>query len=260
MKDFFGYKDEYLATQKGYNLMRFINPIPCMVCGDMEFIEHGPFCHECFEKFTDLLNSYCPVCGGDKNECLCTSVNGIKKMYFLFWYDKRWSADFVSKIKYEGDYRYVSYFGKLIADNIKENMGKMNFSGVCFVPRSRENFNKRGFDQARLMAESVAYHLQIPLLDCLKRFGKSDEQKKLSGYERRKNVKNKFFVDYKGLVNENGEIPSKVLLIDDVITTGATVRECAYLLRKSGVRSVFVGAIAKTSLKKYKKGRYKKKR
>ena len=255
-----GYKDEYLSTKRGYNLLRFFNPLPCMTCNEMEFVESGPFCEECYEQFEKILMSSCSMCGGDKDECKCFNISGIKKMYFLFWYERIRGAYFVSKIKYGGDHRYISYFGKLIAEEIMKRESKILFDGVCFVPRSPKNVKERGFDQSKLLAESVAYYLGLPVLNCLKRVGKAEEQKKLSGGERRLNVKNKFDVSFAHLVNEHGEIPSKVLLIDDVVTTGSTIRECSYHLRKSSVRSVFVGAIASTPVRKYKKRRYKRKK
>lgn len=253
MKDFLGYKDEYLSTKKGYNLLRFFNPLHCMICGEVDSTNDGPFCEKCYNEFEKLLNSTCPVCGGSIKECVCLELSSIKKLYFLFWYDKVWSAEFVSEIKYGGDYRYISYFGKLIADVILNDSDKIPFSGVCYVPRSKRNVRIRGFDQSKLLAESVSYHLELPLLHCLKRIGKSEEQKKLSGLDRMENVKNKFMIDYSELVNEHGVIPSSLLLIDDVVTTGATVNECTSLLKKCGVRRVYVGAIAQTPFVKRKK-------
>jgi len=226
--------------------------MPCMICGEIDSSEEGPFCKECFEKFSTLLSTPCPVCGGKREECECCELTGIKKVFFLFWYYKDISSDMIIKVKYLGDKREISYLGYLIAETVKEE----EFSGVCFVPRMKNNIKKLGFDQAKLLAESVAFHLGLPIVDCIGRKGRSAEQKKLSGADRRRNVKNKFFVDAEKLKFENGKIPSKLLLIDDVVTTGSTVKECSYLLRKVGVKSVYVGAIAKTPTRKT---RYKRK-
>ncbi len=191
--------------------------------------------------------------------CKCFKPKGIRDLFFLFWYDGLLSADIVAIIKYRGERRYASYFGKLIAERIEEKSTDIKIDGVCYVPRALKNVRKRGFDQSKLIAESVAYYLNVPLLHCIERKGKSEEQKKLSGEERRKNVKNKFFVRIDNLVSENGKIPSNVLLIDDVVTTGSTIKECSYLLGKKGIRNVYVGAIAKTPTRRQKKKKYRRK-
>ncbi len=252
MKDLLGYKDEYLSTKRGYNLLRLFAPMSCMICGEIDSSEEGPFCKECFEKFSAMLSMSCPICDGKREECECCELTGIKKVFFLFWYYKDVSSDMIKRVKYLGDKREISYLGYLISKAVKNE----EFSGICFVPRTKKNIKRTGFDQSKLLAESVAFHLGLPLIECLGRKGRSAEQKKLSGADRRRNVKNKFFVDVEKLKFENGKIPSKILLIDDVVTTGSTVKECSYLLRKSGVKSVFVGAIAKTPTRKT---RYKRK-
>jgi competence protein ComFC len=260
MKDFLGYKDSFLALKKRYNLLRFFSPTPCMICGEIDSVDEGPFCKECYREFVALFNNPCPLCGGDREECECFAIKGTKGISFLFWYDNELSKKVLLTAKYKGDERYISYFGELIAKNIKSQFNKVSFDGVCFVPRSKENINSRGFDQSKILAESISYHLNVPVLKALVRSGKSEEQKKLSGQERRKNVKNKFVVDYYGLANSDGVIPSQILLIDDVITTGSTILECSYLLRKAGVRNIYVASIAKTPLKRNKKKRYRRKK
>lgn len=257
MKDFLGYKDEYLSTKRGYNLFRFLAPLPCMICKEIDFVDEGPFCSSCYEKFEKLLYALCPMCAGDKRECICINVRGVDRLFFPLWYDKALGTKLVLNIKYLGEKRYVSYFGALIANVIKCERETEDFSCVCFVPRSKENIKSKGFDQSKILAESISYYLEIPLISCLKRTGKSEEQKKLSGEDRRKNVKNKFSIERHTLVDENGVVPKNVLLIDDIVTTGSTVRECAYLLKKWGVKHVYVGAVAVTPNRRRKKGRYR---
>ncbi len=231
-----------------------------MVCKETDVSNDAPFCTECYNNFKELFFKPCIICGNSTDNCQCFKPQGIKELFFLFWYDGLLSSDIISTIKYRGERRYTSYFGKLIADRIKAKSPSLKLDGVCYVPRSLNNIRKRGFDQSKLMAESVSYYLNVPLLHCIKRKGKSEEQKKLSGEERRKNVKNKFFIKLGNLIFESGEIPSNILLIDDVITTGSTIKECVYLLNKMGVRNVFVGAIAKTPLQRRKKRSYKRKK
>lgn len=259
MKDFFGYVDEFLSSRKGYKFLRILNPTPCLVCGEMDFVEDGPLCKDCFEKLKGVLSALCPICHVTGEECICNKISGISRLFFAFWYETELSRVIVSKIKYAGDKRYLSYCGKLIADRVLCGDNDIKIDGVCYVPRARKNAKRIGFDQARFLAESVAFYLNVPLITCLKRTGKSEEQKKLSGIERLKNVKNKFRVNRKKLIDNAGKIPSRILLVDDVITTGATIKECSYLLRKAGVKKVYAACVAKTPLKRrrYKRVRRK---
>jgi competence protein ComFC len=259
MKDLWGYKDEFLSTKRTYRILRIFSQLPCMVCRESGFIEDGPFCAECYEKVRQLYSAPCSICGEDKRKCQCVGIRGAKDYCFLFWYDSLLSSELVAKIKYLGERRYVSFFGKLLANEIGNLQSMRGCKGVCYVPRSKENIRMRGFDQSKLLAESIAFYLGLPLIHCIKRSGRSEEQKKLSGEERLKNVKNKFSMDYVQLVGEGGEIPSKLLLVDDVVTTGSTVKECTFLLRKSGVRNVIVASIAKTPQKRMRKKRYRRK-
>ena len=253
MKDFLGYKDTYLSTKRWYNLLRLFSPLKCMFCGEVEFTDDGPFCPECYEKFLQLLSKPCPYCGCSGDECKCSVTAGVKKHFFMFWYHGEFVTEIVSKLKYDGEKRYITFLGELLAQKIKESCGKINFTGICYVPRAKSSIKRIGFDQAKLLAECVAFYLNLPVFPCLERKKEGKEQKKLSGAERRKNIKQKYAVSINNLVNESGEIHSKLLLIDDVVTTGSTIQECSYILRRSGVSSVCVASIAKTPFKKRKR-------
>ena len=98
-----------------------------------------------------------------------------------------------------------------------------------------------GGDQSKLIAAGVAEGLEIPLKPLLARREKrASDQKLLDAVERRKNVKNTFFpakeaADYR-----------RVLLVDDVTTTGSTIDECADILREAGVKQVVKAVLART--------------
>jgi competence protein ComFC len=257
IKDFFGYIDDFLSTKKGYKFLRILNPTPCFVCGEIAFVDEGPLCLECYEKFSSLLTAVCPFCHAYADECECNKISGIEEIFFAFWYETALSRKIVSKLKYAGDRRQLSYCGKLISQKVLSCETDLKIDAVCYAPRSKRNEKKIGFDQAKFLAESVAFYLNVPLLHCLERTGRSAEQKKLSGIERMKNVKNKFRVNHKRLKGYGMKPPARLLLVDDVITTGATIRECSYFLRKAGVKKVYAACVAKTPLKRKKK-RYKK--
>lgn len=96
------------------------------------------------------------------------------------------------------------------------------------VPLHWKRFNDRGFNQSELLARQ----LPIPVISLLRRYRATSPQVKLSREQREKNVSNAF-----SLI-KNVRLPERVLLIDDVFTTGATISACAKVLKMAGVKEI----------------------
>jgi ComF family protein len=101
---------------------------------------------------------------------------------------------------------------------------------VVPVPLHRSRLAKRGFNQAELMARGVARRINAPVLDKLKVVGRTRDQVELSAGARRANVAGAFV----GAFASRGAVVGGILLVDDLFTTGATLSECAEVLRKAG--------------------------
>jgi ComF family protein len=112
--------------------------------------------------------------------------------------------------------------------------------GVVPVPLYRKRLRQRGFNQSALLAKHAAGNLGVPLVtDCLMKTRDTVQQVGLDAVERKKNIRNAFAVQ-----NREPVYGKKILLVDDVITTGATVRECSKVLKKAGAHDVYVLALA----------------
>jgi len=108
------------------------------------------------------------------------------------------------------------------------------------VPLHRARLRARGYNQALELAKPLAKALGVPLLrDALRRVRATDAQSELSAAARRRNVRGAFVARF------DGEIPAHVALLDDVFTTGATLGECARVLKRAGVAKVDVWALAR---------------
>lgn len=102
------------------------------------------------------------------------------------------------------------------------------------VPLSKRKLKWRGFNQAEEIAKEIAKFFKIPLIsDCLVKKRETEDQVNLSEKERKKNLKGAFFVQNPEKIS--GE---KILLIDDVYTTGSTIRECAKVLKEARAKKV----------------------
>jgi len=107
---------------------------------------------------------------------------------------------------------------------------------VLPVPLYKKRLRERGFNQSALLGKYVAKRLGRPLnLYSLIRNRDTRPQVGLSAKERKKNIRNAFEIREQGVIKGR-----RVLLIDDVFTTGATARECSKVLRKAGAQEIFV--------------------
>ncbi len=215
-------------------LLRLIVPLKCMGCGEVT-LENVPFCRNCLSEFAELVKAKCPVCGRDKENCICA---GYGKTKFLFYYDTKISKRIIASMKYHATAFKADYFAGLLMLQLPCDV---NFDAVVFPPRSKKNIRRYGFDQSEMIASALAKKLCIPCLKALHRTGHHKEQKLLSAEQRRKNVSGAFTSDAKSLSDVK-----KVILFDDVMTTGATINECTKILKKSGVRKITVLTLART--------------
>ena len=112
---------------------------------------------------------------------------------------------------------------------------------VAFVPLHRVRRNERGFDQAEHVANTVSHVLKRPLVPVLARVKKTTQQAKLADDERARAIDASAFQ----FRREIAAIPAKVLLVDDVWTTGTTLRAAAQVLRQAGVQEVWAFTLAR---------------
>jgi ComF family protein len=112
---------------------------------------------------------------------------------------------------------------------------------VTFVPIDQERWRERGFDQAKILAQSTAEHLKLKYSPTIERQKSVSPQTRLSASQRRRNLRGVFSI----LKPES--VPGKnVLLVDDVLTTGSTVSACSRVLKQAGAKSVCVLTICHT--------------
>ena len=105
------------------------------------------------------------------------------------------------------------------------------FDGIAYVPLSGKSRRARGYDQSRLLARRLGKALGIPVVKALRKCRDTQTQHQLSREERAENVRGAYScgMDLSG---------RSLLLVDDIVTTGSTLRECAAALYDSGAQSV----------------------
>ena len=140
-------------------------------------------------------------------------------------------------LKEDIDENMVDYFSKSICSKIKSQYKNIKFDCVVPIPMYEKKKKIRGYNQSEILAKRVADNLLVNYDDkVLTQPFDTKTQHILSYDERIENVKGKYFA--------NANSYNNILLIDDIITTGATMNECAKMLKKSGAENVYFASVA----------------
>ena len=154
----------------------------------------------------------------------------------------------IHKFKYHANLTAGKLLGQMLAESVKhhamENTDLATPDLMIPVPLHRWRRWLRGFNQAEILAEHIASELHIPVAtNIVHRKHKTPSQKGLSRSERQKNLRHTFAIQKKQLSKIEGKC---IAIVDDVVTTTATVRELSALLMKLGAKDVQVWALART--------------
>lgn len=222
----------------------------CQVCGKYDKrIGENYICYDCFKKLKKISPPHCIKCGigidlNSKynlcNDCIRIS-RYFEQIKSPFYYDGL-IKELIHDYKYCNKPFYYKLFAKLLTDYMMQN-GYINFDYIISVPLHKIKQRKRGFNQTELIAISISKNLSIPYLKALKRAKNTVKQSNLSAIQRKDNLKNVFDIYNK---NINNIINNKrILIIDDIFTTGATFNECSKVLLRSGAAAIYGLTIAR---------------
>lgn len=203
---------------------------------DMLFPTRCVFCHTSLTREAATPPCVCVSCR--KSLPWCTT-NGPDVYAPLYYRDAARSA--IHRYKFNGSVSYAKTFGLLMAQIVPSG----DFDAVTFVPCSLPRRLKRRFDQSELLARVLAKHLQLPLYRLLRRKRHSKAQfRQKDTSARRENVKYAYAVRAK--VAKAPTLNARILLVDDIHTSGATFEECRRVFQEAGWTSVRLVCIAKT--------------
>lgn len=207
---------------------------------DLLFPPKCPFCG----KITDSPG-ICPACRAAlpwvPDEETVRELPGGVRCAAPLWYGGL-AREGLLRFKFEGHSAAARPLGELIAQCAAEHFGG-EFDTVTWVPVSRKRLRQRGYDQAELLARSACRLWGVSAERLLEKRRDNPAQSSLEGAEaRRENV-----ADVYQARNAAGK---RVLLIDDICTTGATLASCARTLREAGAESVVCAAVARTPQEK----------
>ena len=232
----------------GLQLLDFLYPLHCVLCGTKVPADSGELCADCLETFPKNEPPFCPYCGQGRlpqpDPTLCPSCQGKP-----FVFDQAWSAllyegpvrDCLHHFKYRERALLAKPFSDILAHFAETSLPLTGFDAIIPAPLFSRREKERGYNQSLLLSQPIGPAFGLPLLrHSLIRSRETPSQISLSKEKRLKNVSGAFEVRTPHLIQKK-----RLLLVDDILTTGATANACASALKEAGAVSVCVLTLAR---------------
>jgi len=227
------------------NLRELIFPsgFTCDVCGAETF--NGNLCADCLKTITFNNQATCPVCGRKTVRpeiCFeCKDNPPLFKQAVSSLVYKDGAVALVHKFK-NGNGYLKDYFAELIAANVKK-LPKPDC--IVYVPMTDKAVRRRGYNQGQLLADSLSKLIGVPVAkNAVTKIKQTAEQKALNRREREQNLHGCF------KINDKNAVKGKtVLILDDILTTGATADEMCKIILRAGANCVYFATVASVEYK-----------
>lgn len=204
-------------------MLRRLFPPKCVLCGGLLSERETDLCGACWTGLPDFVNSHRKLRYIDEWTAVC-------------YYEGK-ARESLLRFKFSGRRSYAAAYGRLLAARISRLGGEYDI--LCYVPVSKKRLRRRGYDQGALLAAAVGRELGIPVTSALRKIRDNPPQSGISDAARRRaNVTGVYRAEYPKLQGK------RVLLLDDILTTGATMCECARVLRTAGAVQITAAAFA----------------
>lgn len=233
-------------------ILFYLSVPKCVGCKSRLDISDGALCPECMKEYDEVKKRNCSICSKKLSECNCSTFflksHYVHKVIKVFRYVQREdlpSNNLIYSLKRDNRKDVLEFLtGELAAalENSLEDLDKCVFVNV---PRRRSEKKKYGFDHAELLARSLAKRFSAEYYQPI--ISKSNKaQKKTVGRERIKNAKFALKRNARDLTGR------QVIIVDDIITTGASVGSCALLIRALGVKKIIAASVSVAYKDSYK--------
>ena len=219
-----------------------IFPKYCFGCGG----EGNWLCKDCKKKILAIRTQTCPNCKkitqAGRYCPRCRKITKLTGVIVACYFEEGPIKELIHNFKYNHILELQMVLGDLLIDSLIENRDSIGRDFlITAVPMHYLRRARRGYNQSELLAAYVADALKIPKnFQILKKIHKTRPQVQFSGKKRRENLKNSF------KICKNADVLGKTfVVVDDVTTTGATLNECARILKVAGARKVWGLVVAK---------------
>jgi ComF family protein len=217
-------------------ILNFVLPPVCVCCGNILEKNFNFVCGRCLAKLKKVDENY--NIWGDRVHKVSFEGNA----FSLFWFVEGTEIQYIlHALKYSKMKSIGALFGKMLGEEIRKRY-RGSYDFAVPVPLHKSRLRERTYNQSSYICRGISKALNIqPLEKCLKRTRYTRTQTKLSIDEREENVKNAFELNQKfsGLIKGKN-----IILVDDVITTGSTIIECACVLKNGGCGEITICSVA----------------
>lgn len=232
------------------DILDFVYPQSCPICQKSLKKDENQICEECRKTLAILPAPFCPYCRSffEGNEAIIRHhticLNQPEDRRILAVRSLGRFDDQFQKLIHRLKYGKKIPLGRQLAESLGQAVAKTEVFTDCDlvipVPLHRVRQRERGFNQSQVLAEGISEAINIPVLKgVLKRKKNTQDQTYLNAKQRAENVKNAFVITKPEMISGK-----KVILVDDVMTTGATLNECAGMLLAAGAKSVLAATLA----------------
>lgn len=218
-----------------YKVISLLFPQHCALC---KRACNKALCSECEKNLIMLNYGCCERCGKPFDDCICKRKKPkFKRCISAFNYADAPVKALVYKLKSKGTRNVVSLLSKAIIKRIGDEYKDISFDYITYAPASFIKRSKKGFDHAYLLAKEVSKALDIPLTKPPIKRHSLFSQKYMSFSQRLKNAQN-------GYSQTSLKLSGRILLIDDIITTGSTLSVCSDIIKRAGAKEVYAAVCA----------------
>lgn len=220
------------------SLISLVYPRTCVVCNRPLVDGEELICLHCN---MDLPKTNYHLVEPNPLEIFLSGILDIKTAYSFLKYEKKGMAQkLIHELKYKGNREVGAFVGRLFAREIKHHVETQSLNFIVPVPLHRSRLIQRGFNQTYEIALGMSEVLGIPIQNGLiKRVSMKGSQAKRSKIERLTQKESEYVI-----VNETELEGKNILLLDDVVTTGATVLKVGRLLMESGASGICIACLA----------------
>ena len=230
-----------MLNDLAWNLKQIIYPDrnKCCFCSKFLKLYENTFCNKCLYKISPRNNNYitCKVCGKFiKDQVICSACRKSKPPFMLaraVGIYEQLIKEILQKFKYQGVRSLAGPMGRLMALESLKHKEFIECSFITYVPLSIKRLKERRYNQSQLLAYELSKYLKIPAKELLEKTIDTEPMAKLTKEERLKNLAHAFRIKEQVKVQ-------RVILVDDVYTTGSTVSLCCRELLEGGIKEVYV--------------------
>lgn len=225
-------------------ILDLVYPKRCPFCKEIRPYQSLQVCNKCLAKLELVKAPHCMKCGKTvrEEEEYCKDCKEQLKHFdygFPVFYYKEPLKGALYDFKYKNQRYYADFFAESMVKYYGREIKLLGIDGIVPVPVHRNKKRKRGYNQAEVLANALGNKLKIKVYpNYLIRTIDTSPQKELTEKERIKNLKNAF------KIGKNDIKLKKVLLVDDIYTSGATIEACTKVLRLEDVDKIYYTSVA----------------